>query len=321
MGKDTLKVSYLCSFIKGWDALGGLIPPFQGEHSLSLLKAAPLQALQEEIRFPHSFFSTLEAHLAKSKRCSLELGGVHATVNLFPGFLNKCFKLGSVTGSRILLRLTWQNLLHIHIQEKLLMILTIFCSVCYQVCGEVQEDTQLKEVIPCHSNFSFMPDGELLLASEGDWSELARRCPFNLTSSRERACSRSALLTNGCTVQYRWVLEVAVNEEWQDCKATLLVERHDLPWRYLSSTSIIVLSQKVKRGRTRITLQEGGTLIKLPTKENWLTRLSTTALQTTDARPRPSPSTIPWSSMISRNEIRSATENCDELWQAGLALH
>jgi len=231
MGKDTLKVSYLCSFIKGWDALGGLIPPFQGEHSPSLLKAAPLQALQEEIRFPHSFFSTLEAHLAKSKRCSLELGGVHATVNLFPGFLNKCFKLGSVTGSRILLRLTWQNLLHIHIQEKLLMILTIFCSECYQVCGEVQEDTQLKDVIPCHSNFSFMPDGELL-ASEGDWSEMAsnltRKRPFNLTSSRAR--SRSDLLTNGCTVQYRWVLEVAVNEEWQDCKATLLVERHDLPF-------------------------------------------------------------------------------------------
>jgi len=38
---------------------------------------------------------------------------------------NKCFKLDSVTGSRILLRLTWQNLLHIHIQEKLLRILTI----------------------------------------------------------------------------------------------------------------------------------------------------------------------------------------------------
>jgi hypothetical protein len=80
-----------------------LIPPFQGEHSLILLKAAPLQALQEEIRFPHSFFSTLEAHLAKgttfggttfglkSKRCSLELGGAYLTESVTYSYPGKAF--------------------------------------------------------------------------------------------------------------------------------------------------------------------------------------------------------------------------------------
>jgi hypothetical protein len=43
------------------------------------------------------------------------------------------------------------------------MVPTILCSVYYQVYGEaskVQEDTQLKEVIPRNSTFRFMPDGE-----------------------------------------------------------------------------------------------------------------------------------------------------------------
>ena len=91
----------------------------RGNRDTSLQTSAP-----GEVWIPHCAPHTGSSLYIKMGKDTLQ---VFYLCSLAQGdsWKNKCFKLDSVTGSRILLRLTWQNLLHIHIQEKLLRILTI----------------------------------------------------------------------------------------------------------------------------------------------------------------------------------------------------
>jgi hypothetical protein len=257
----------------------------RGNRDTSLQTSAP-----GEVWIPHCAPHTGSSLYIKMGKDTLQ---VFYLCSLAQGdsWKNKCVILSPV--SRILVRLNWQDLLHIPIQEKLLMVPTILCSVYYQVYGEaskVQEDTQLKEVIPRNSTFRFMPDGEY---------DGSKRLPLQ-TDTMLRvtvACIWGGLIRNS----FQFDKEVPVQLDKLN-RASLLKECSSNWWLHSSRMVSIgsyfkwrvtrlqsdtvessmtspegssqvhhmlyVLSQKVNRGKTHVTLQEGGTLIKLPTKEN-----------------------------------------------------